>query len=65
VGEHERCRCKKDLVDGERILVISAFINWGDNDERAGWAGEKSFCSFACMGEWATEMAASHDGKVV
>lgn len=65
MGEHDRCRCKTELADGARIVVISAFINWGDNDARADWQGEKSFCSFACLKEWAADMSASHDGRVV
>lgn len=65
MGEHARCRCKTELTDGARTVVISASINWGDNDERADWTGEKAFCSFACLKDWAADMSVNHDGRVV
>lgn len=69
MGEHDKCRCMAGTTrvfeSGGRFLVISAAINWGDNDERADWAGEKSFCSFGCLRDWAAEMSVNHDGRVV
>lgn len=55
----------KKFASGDRLLVISAFISWGANDDRADWTGEKSFCSFNCLKDWAAEMSVSHDDKVV
>lgn len=65
MGEHSRCRCKAALGEGERMLIAALGISWGANDLRDDWVGEKAFCSFACLRDWAAELSVAHDGKVV
>lgn len=60
-----RCACKEKLTDGARQIVSSLAVNWGDDDERADWAGDKTFCSFACLRDWAAGMADNHDGRTI
>ena len=61
----ERCVCKQKLVDGGRLLTAAVEINWGADDARADWAGERKFCSFKCLASWAAEKAVEHDGRTV
>lgn len=65
MSEHSRCRCKNDLPAAGRIVVVKVAINWGADDARADWTGEKSFCSFACLKDWAEDMSVNHDGRTV
>lgn len=54
-----------EIVDGARCVTVRVAINWGDDDDRAEWAGDYSFCSFDCLAAWVAEKASQHDGRVV
>lgn len=66
-----RCYChgtvcgNDQLPDGARVVHVEAWINWGDNDQRANAQSAYDFGSFACIGLWAADRAADHDGHVL
>lgn len=51
--------------DGDRHVKVNVKLDWGAGDIRGDWEGDLSFCSFGCLEEWATEMAARHDAHVL
>lgn len=53
------------IEDAARAIRVQLHLNWGDADIRDDWKGEQVFCSFACLAEWATEMASRHDEHVL
>lgn len=59
-----RCFCG-GLPEGlaPNTLTARIRVEWGD--ERGIWEGDKSFCSFSCLGRWAYEKGAEHDGRSV
>lgn len=59
-------RDKHEIPDGGRRLEIKPLtIDWGSSDLRDGWQGDYTFCSFACLSEWAAARAAEHDEHVL
>lgn len=57
----ELCRCKHEIPAGDRKVEVELGIEWGTDDERADWKGVKTFCSFACLRDWAAEQVEKWD----
>lgn len=53
---------RHEIPDGDRKITLTAIVVWGANDLRDDWTGDYTFCSFACLADWATERASDHDG---
>lgn len=54
-----------EIEDGGRRIDMALAVNWGDEDLRETHSKTVTFCSFACLSEWAKAKADEHDGRVV
>lgn len=50
---------------GNRRLDLKFAVDWGDKDLRDAHEKPLTFCSFACLAEWASAKAIEHDGHVL
>lgn len=59
-------RARHKIKAGDRKITIPALtVEWGARDIRDDWAGAYTFCSFACLRDWAAEKADQHDGDLL
>lgn len=61
----DKCFCGRNLVDGDRRHDIAIRTDWGAQDEREPHSKTAAFHSFKCLSDWATELAANHDNRVL
>lgn len=59
------CFCGRQIADGERMHLVAIHTDWGDNDERQDASKQAVFHSFQCLADWASQLAANHDDRVV
>lgn len=58
-------RARHEIQPEDRRLDVSIAIDWGELDERQDHAKTSSFCSFACLADWAGARGIQHDGRTV
>jgi hypothetical protein len=58
-------RDRHEISEGARKIDVDLRVDWGADDQRSGHAKTVSFCSFACLAEWAAGRAAEHDAHVL
>jgi hypothetical protein len=59
------CFCHNDIHDGDRRIALAVAVDWGTDDERDAVNKTYTFCSFACIADWAVLRSHDWDGVTV
>lgn len=58
-------RPRHEIADDARKVELQFSIDWGDDDVRDSHTKPLTFCSFACLSEWAAAKSGEHDGVAI